>query len=472
MAAAMNPYKTLFDLSHCLVQNQESIPHDSCQIFSTLAQHQDIQLHGLLYAAEGNLFNRLKKPNNRAEAVEQASYFFQNAFDHDKFYLTKLMTKLKLKRFFSRTKKQYDLYPIDKVFDEVIWRNLLSHHLSSAWQQSTLACSYYFSDMTQETLSAINTEPYDFVIFPDVSPVRVTGKTIKIVRFRDLVEQVQTDILSGEFSGQFARALKQASGDAYFVCDNDISRHKLIECFPHLEERSSVIASAACVERVRMQDRSKLDHIIATRISGLRGNQTERIRKMLDTINSFEYILNVGTLNPEKNLSMLVSAWERLNHQHKRGLKLVIVADNYVLPREIESFILPHIEQGNIIYLTKVSDIELSFLYSHAKLFVTPAFSNTNSSHLFSAMNYACPTLVSDIPVHRWVMADAAWYCDPHSESGLADALSKLLYTENAETLRESLISKGLQRIKMFSHEKLAKQWIDLFEKLKVVKAG
>lgn len=468
----MGALKTLFDLSSCLDKGRADLHQDSCQIFSALSGNTQVQLDGLLYADEGNLLTRTPLAKTRAEKIEQAHYFFQELFNHDKFYLTRLLTRLNLKRFFTFTKKQYDLYPIDRIYDEVIWRNVLSRNLNSDWQQATLANQYYFSEMTKQTLSSLNTENYDFVIFPEVSAIKVTGKAKKIIRFRNPIAITEPDFSTRALTQQYAHALKQASLDAYFVCDSEPSRNKLIEFFPVMEERSCVIPSAICIDYAKTNDKSKVSHILAARAAAGRLKKTDYLYKLLDPSQDYEYILHVGTTDPEKNLVSLVQAWEKLNFQHKRNIKLVIVGNSDSVSKDLEITMQAHIEQGSLIYLSKVTDVELSFLYSHARLFVSPAYADNTSTHLFSAMHYGCPTVVSDIPVYRWVMADAAWYCDPYSIGSLADSMARLLYAEHADSLRDSLVTKGLQRVKMFSHDKLAKQWISLFDKIKVASSG
>ncbi len=225
---------------------------------------------------------------------------------------------------------------------------------------------------------------------------------------------------------------------------------------------------AACMEQLKTNDKATVSHIVKARKSSSRKNQSQFVSDLIAASDASQYILNVGTLAPEKNLNTLVRAWEALNLKHKRDLKLVIVAEGERLLSELKEYMQPHIDQGNLIYLSKVSDADKSFLYANAELFVSPAYSDNTSTHLLSAMHYSCPIIASDIPTHRWVMADAAWYCDPRSENSLMESMAKLLYKDHADSLRESLIAKGLDRAKLFSHDKSAKQWISVFEQMKV----
>ncbi len=221
-----------------------------------------------------------------------------------------------------------------------------------------------------------------------------------------------------------------------------------------------------CLEQARAAARSKLGEALAGQVSHYRQKKTAYQHDSSLSDQAHHYILNVGTINPEKNLPLLINAWEKVNAEYQRGLKLVIVSEGENISSELEECLRSHIHQGRLLYLSKVPPAELAFLYSHAQLFVSSACADNNTQQLFSAMHHGCPAIVADIAVYKWVMADAAWYCDPMSEIAFAQSMAKLLYAEDGVSIRNSLTEKSLQRIKMFAHEKMATQWMDLFEKI------
>jgi glycosyltransferase involved in cell wall biosynthesis len=468
----MSAYKILFDLSPCLDKIPSPIHLDACRLFTLLANNKHVQLSGLLYAKTGNVFVRNKHTQNRAESIEQAHYFLHEAFDHEPLFLTGILAKLRLKRFFTSTKKQYNMYPIDTLFNEVIWRNIFNANLSAHWQSTVLKNNFYYTDMTQQTWSVLNTQGYDFVIFPTVNPMRVTGDTVKIILFSDPLALTDPDFSSRDASNQFSNYLKQASVDSYFVCDTDAAREKLISFYPHLEKKSCVIPRAFSLNCQKQNDQAKLKSIIGTRLSPqlFTMKQSVALRAKLNSDESFSYMLTVSSLKPQENIVTLIHAWEKMNYQYQRNVKLIIVSSAHSIPREIENAIRPHLEKGNLILLTALPEVEMGYLYSHATLYVSAAYNENSYSLLLSAMHYACPVVLSDIPLHHWVMDDAGLYFDPYSEDAIAMMLAKVLYATDAEQLRKELQVRGEKRTTLFSQQVVSEKWLALFEEFYGVK--
>jgi glycosyltransferase involved in cell wall biosynthesis len=76
------------------------------------------------------------------------------------------------------------------------------------------------------------------------------------------------------------------------------------------------------------------------------------------------------------------------------------------------------------------------------------------------------PAILSDIPVLREVVGDAAIFFDPRDKERAAEAIVSLLTDEG---LKRSLAEKGLKRAKEFSWEKCAKATLDLIRKVGTV---
>ena len=125
----MKALSVLFDMSFALNNISLEIQQQSCELFAALAKNNTISLQGLLYAKENDVFFQSRKTAVRSEAIEYAHYFFHDAFGHEKFYLTNLLSKLKLKKLFRRIKKSYELYSIDSIYQDVIWRNIFAPYL-------------------------------------------------------------------------------------------------------------------------------------------------------------------------------------------------------------------------------------------------------------------------------------------------------------------------------------------------------
>jgi glycosyltransferase involved in cell wall biosynthesis len=132
------------------------------------------------------------------------------------------------------------------------------------------------------------------------------------------------------------------------------------------------------------------------------------------------YILFVGSLEPRKNLRILLEAWRLGSFT---GATLAVVgASGHLFPKvEFDS-----IPEG-VRLLGSVEDDVLPALYSGAKGFVYPSIYEGFGLPPLEAMACGCPVAVSDIPAHREVCGSAATYFDPFNPEELSNRLEWLL---------------------------------------------
>jgi glycosyltransferase involved in cell wall biosynthesis len=175
-----------------------------------------------------------------------------------------------------------------------------------------------------------------------------------------------------------------------------------------------------------------------------------------------DYLLYVGNLLPHKNLRRLLRAFSLI--ARKMPYKLVIAG--YKDPRyypelkaEIEA--LGHAEK--VLFLDYVSADELSALYTGAKAFIIPSLYEGFGFPPLEAMACGCPVVVSNVGSLPEVCGDAAIYVDPYNIESIAEGIRKVIMDE---TLRQNLIKKGLERARLFSWEKSAREHIKVFEEV------
>jgi glycosyltransferase involved in cell wall biosynthesis len=138
------------------------------------------------------------------------------------------------------------------------------------------------------------------------------------------------------------------------------------------------------------------------------------------------YVLSVGSLEPRKNLRLLLDAW-RLGRFD--GATLVIVgASSHVFAKlELGSF------PDTVRLLGRIADEALPVLYSGAAGFVYPSVYEGFGFPPLEALACGCPLLVSDIPVHREVCLDAGQYFDPGCAHSLVAQLDSLLRLDRSQ---------------------------------------
>ncbi len=171
---------------------------------------------------------------------------------------------------------------------------------------------------------------------------------------------------------------------------------------------------------------------------------------------NFSYVLTVSSRDPRKNLARLIEAWEHLPSNVKQQRKLVIAG------KETGSFSSEKFNgiSDDVHFTGFIPDNDLVSLYSGADVFIFPSLYEGFGLPPLEAMACGCPVIASNVASIPEVCEDAAYYIDPYSTESIAEGLHKLL---TDTTLRQDLIKKGLERAKLFSWERSAKEHIDVF---------
>jgi glycosyltransferase involved in cell wall biosynthesis len=146
------------------------------------------------------------------------------------------------------------------------------------------------------------------------------------------------------------------------------------------------------------------------------------------------FVLTVATLEPRKNLEMLLAARELLGD----GLALVVVGGAGWGAR-------PVIEREDVIQLGYVDDEELARLYRGAAVFAYPSRFEGFGMPVIEAMACGVPCVVSSHPSLDEACGDAAVRADPDSPEEFAEGIRRALAD------RDELVTRGLDQARRFS---------------------
>lgn len=167
-----------------------------------------------------------------------------------------------------------------------------------------------------------------------------------------------------------------------------------------------------------------------------------------------DYILFVGTIQPRKNISRLITAFEYILDDNS-DLTLLLVGKRGWLYEDIFKKIKESGLEKNIIICDFVSNQELAALYHHAKCFVLPSLYEGFGIPVIEAMACGCPVVASNVTSLPEVVGPAGLLVDPYNISDMAKALYKACYDQK---LRRELVEKGIKRVKQFSWKNCADQ--------------
>ena len=174
-----------------------------------------------------------------------------------------------------------------------------------------------------------------------------------------------------------------------------------------------------------------------------------------------KFMFCVGSIEPRKNLLGLLQAFNSLDAAIKKEYHLVLAGFKGWENEEIMDMI--KINQENIHYLGYISDQELAHVYNLATLFVYPSFYEGFGLPVLEAMACGTPVVTSYASSIPEVGGDAVVYCDPHEPKDIKEKILKLLTDHD---LQQEKRTKGLNRAKMFTWERSAKEHLALFKKV------
>lgn len=175
------------------------------------------------------------------------------------------------------------------------------------------------------------------------------------------------------------------------------------------------------------------------------------------------YVLSVCTIEPRKNLGLLVRAYSDLIAQQKiNDFNLVLVgADGWLLDHALPERDLIR-ELGKRVILTgRVSDEHLSAFYSGAEMFVyVPHYEGFGLPPL-EAMMCGTPVICSNTSSLPEVVGEAAVLVHPKDGAALSQAMMGLHASKDR---RNDLSVKGAERAKLFSWDRCATETVRTYQ--------
>lgn len=160
-----------------------------------------------------------------------------------------------------------------------------------------------------------------------------------------------------------------------------------------------------------------------------------------------KFILFVGSLQPRKNLKMLLDTWNEIKDEYPE-LWLVIAGDGGNIYNKTE---LPATER--VHFLGYVTEDVLPGLYAEAVLFVSSSFDEGFGLPVLEAMACGTPVIVSDGGALPEVVGNAGLIFQISGPGSLAKAIRECL---DDYDLYSSLAATGLERAKTFSWQNSA----------------
>lgn len=186
----------------------------------------------------------------------------------------------------------------------------------------------------------------------------------------------------------------------------------------------------------------------------------DRVRKKYNLPE--QYLLVVGTIEPRKNYSRLVTALMRLRETYP-DLKLVVVGSKGWLYEDFFQHIADTKATKHVIFPGYVPDEDLPAVYAGAIVTVMASVYEGFGLPILEAMACGSPVASSNTSSLPELGSNIARYFNPYDIDEITNTLNNLIGDEN---LRIELGKLGLEYVAQFTWQKTAEQTLKVYFKL------
>ena len=281
--------------------------------------------------------------------------------------------------------------------------------------------------------------------FNYIVPPFVHGK--KVVTIHDMVYKAFPETMNSKtrilLNLAMNKSMKRADA---VVTDSEFSRSEIIKYFPQYRDKVEVVPCGVDCDMFKpIQDRSIIEKVKANH--NIKG----------------KYFLYLGTLEPRKNLTRLVKAYEILSRRKEDCPLLVLAGGKGWLYDEIFEEVNKSGLGDKVIFTQYIPGEEICPLMNGAEAFVFPSLYEGFGMPPLEAMACGTPVIVSGSASLPEVVGDCGLIVDAYSEESIADAMGKIA---DNEELRKQLSEKGIIRAREFSWKKSAEKLYTIYERL------
>jgi glycosyltransferase involved in cell wall biosynthesis len=203
-------------------------------------------------------------------------------------------------------------------------------------------------------------------------------------------------------------------------------------------------------------------------------NNNSLSKNEIDFINKFNisapYILFVSVIYPYKNVHTLVEAFGKFIHKYKSSHSLVLIGrfvkdkTSHDYMNALKAITTKYGIEDRVKYLGEIPKEKLRPFYKKADVYVQTSLYETFGKTTIEALACGCPVIASNTSATPEILGGIGLLYDPLDSNQLCDCISKMLFDNK---YRDSTISEGIIRSKMFSLTNEAQSYVNLFNELK-----
>lgn len=265
-----------------------------------------------------------------------------------------------------------------------------------------------------------------------------------VITIHDLAFKLYPHLLTAESAAYYGQVERAAQSAEQIIAVSEATRRDIVRLLAVDEKKITVIHEAA-------------DPLFKP----LTNEQT--IKQVLRHYQLTQpFVLFVGTIEPRKNLPLLLRAFRRLLDQSKMRVQLVLAGKCGWLSDDVFALVDQLHLGEQVKFLGPLPSDELVALYNAARTFVLPSLYEGFGLTVVEAMSCGTPVIVSNVSSLPEVAGEAGLCVSPEDPNEWATAMQRLL---EDEALRRALRGKGLRRAGQFSWERAARETLAVYHK-------
>ena len=279
----------------------------------------------------------------------------------------------------------------------------------------------------------------NFLPFKFDGPTVITAHDLSWIRFPETHPDERVIVMND----LFPKALERAD---HVLTDASYVRQEIIEEFGIAPDRiTSVPLGSREIFRPRSAEQCR--QVLQQRGLDYRG-----------------FVLCVGTLEPRKNLELVIRAYSALPERFRRRRPLVMVGMRGWLTSKVESLMQPMVASGEIRPLGFTSDEDLAVLYAAALTLVYPSLYEGFGLPPLEAMASGTPVIVSDRSTLPEVVGTAGVQIAADDEARPARGTAAL--RRGLDRSGSSCAEASLAQASKFSWERCARETLAIYRKV------
>jgi glycosyltransferase involved in cell wall biosynthesis len=283
-----------------------------------------------------------------------------------------------------------------------------------------------------------NLNKLDYFFSPNLNFISLTKETKHILTVHDLTFDILPDFLTVKQLAwhRLTRPKKQCKEAYKILTPSENTKRDLISFYNIDPHKIKVIYPG-----------------ISSNFASVNNNETVKSKYNLPD----NFLLFIGTIEPRKNISSLIRAFEEAGKSLPEKYFLIIAGSPGWKNQEVLKLIQNSPARDLIRIIGYIDDKDKPDLYRRAKLFIYPSFYEGFGFPVLEAMHAGVPVITSNRSSLPELAGNACHLINPHRPAEICSAITKII---GDKIYRQKLIADGIKRAEKFNWENAAKEWL------------